>query len=276
MALGLSSDGRMYFRERDQRSQKWGEFFRSVPTKGGPLCRFWVDIAMSASSHMNPTDPGYERWGAYAYGVGGDGTLWVTFRNPHSGEWSKEFANVRDRAAGGPAPGHFKKVSATQPWGSIAVAGLSNEGEVWITDYDPQADRYSAFKALSTLTTGGPGYFVDVAIASFLDSTVEVVGLGSDGKLWHTARVDDRWPTPLYSVASQVTGGPEFFTSISACTDEGARLHLFGVGSDRLLWHTMRYPRDGHWQSFWGNIRTQVPGGPSGFIDSAAAVDLRF
>jgi hypothetical protein len=91
-----------------------------------------------------------------------------------------------------------------------------------------------------------------------------VVGVGNDGKLWHTIRYPDgSWTAGFDLIESQSAGGPGSFTAVG-CGSTGQGLQVVGVGNDGNLWHTIRYP-GGSWTAGFGLIENQSAGGPSRF-----------
>ena len=136
--------------------------------------------------------------------------------------------------------------------------------QLWHTFRHPSGSRQNTFGLIEGQSSGGPvSGFIDVGCGSADGQALQVVGVGYDGKLWHTIRdASGHWQTSFGLIESQSSGGPANFKRI-ACIGAGQALHVVGVGVDNKLWHTFR-DVSGHWQAFLG----QVPGAPLvGFAD---------
>jgi len=139
---------------------------------------------------------------------------------------------------------------------------------LWHTLRNPDGTWQTFFGRIESQVTGGPSAFVAVGCGSIDRQTLQAVGVGVDGNLWHTLRnADGTWQPSFGLVEGQVTGGPPSFGAVDcAGTPLGVQaLHVVGVGNDSNLWHTLRNA-DGTWQPSFGLIKGQVAGGPSAFV----------
>lgn len=117
---------------------------------------------------------------------------------------------------------------------------------------------------------GPRGDFVDVDSAA-VGTDLHVLGITSDGKLWHTIRSKAGWQE-LREVASAVSG-PRSFTRVAAAT-VGNDVHVLVIDAEKQnLWHTIRYGNN-TWQNFFGDVLRVIhtpEDGDAKFIDVAAA-----
>jgi hypothetical protein len=99
----------------------------------------------------------------------------------------------------------------------LQLAGVGNDGKLWHTIRDDNGSWQTFFGAVAGQVSGGPASFTAVACGSDDGQVLQVVGVGDDGKLWHTLRnANGSWQTFFGAVAGQVSGGPASFTRIGA------------------------------------------------------------
>ncbi len=109
------------------------------------------------------------------------------------------------------------------------------------------------------------------ALAQGVDKTpLHLLGVTSDGKLWHTIRQSDGTWTPFGDVKAQA-GDRGTFVRVGIAVEPApgpaefiSELHVGGVTSDGKLWHTIRHS-DGTWTPF-GDVKAQA-GDRGTFVD---------
>jgi hypothetical protein len=137
--------------------------------------------------------------------------------------------------------------------------------DLWHTLRKSDGTWQTDFGLIEGQSGGGPSSFVHIACGCSDGQSLQVVGLGTDNRLWHTIRFPDgSWQPQFGLVESQSVGGPQSFTATS-CVGAGSALHIVGLGSDGQLWHTIRNA-DGTWQGQFGIVEGQSAGGPSAFV----------
>jgi hypothetical protein len=116
-----------------------------------------------------------------------------------------------------------------------------------------------------------PAGFVGASVTTIAGALM-LVGVGTDGELYHSTREFDGSWHPFHALRrGGIAGGPADFYSASCAGIHGV-LHLIGQGSDGLLYHTVRFP-DGRWRDYFELIDAEVLGGPSAFSAAACAAD---
>ena len=117
----------------------------------------------------------------YLCAVTDDGGLWMTIRQAN-GHWAP-FIDVRQRAR---SRGHFTDVDVAIVNGEMHVCGITNDGHLWHAIRRDDTS-WAAFEDIET-NAGDRGSFVSVATAGgfFGGSSLQVAGVTSDGRLWHT------------------------------------------------------------------------------------------
>jgi phosphatidylserine/phosphatidylglycerophosphate/cardiolipin synthase-like enzyme len=192
-------------------------------------------------------------------GVGTDGQLWHTIRNP-DGSWSPQFGLVQSQSTGGAA--RYTAVACAGVGNKLHVVGVGIDQQLWHTIRHADGTWSRQFGLVESQSSGGPPGFTAVGCAG-VGHAMQLVGVGSDGQLWHTIRHSDgSWQPQFGLVEGESGGGPSRFTAV-ACGGLGTALHVVGVGSDQQLWHTVRYP--GSWQAQFGPVADESGGGPGGY-----------
>ncbi|HZU03788.1 MAG TPA: hypothetical protein VFA10_29255, partial [Ktedonobacteraceae bacterium] len=94
-------------------------------------------------------------------------------------------------------------------------------------------------------------------------NTLQVVGLATDGTIWHTIRfANGSWQSNFGNVNNQEgNGGSLRFTDVG-CAGIGGDLHVTAVNRNGIIWHTIRFA-NGSWQSTFGNVNNQEGNGGS-------------
>jgi hypothetical protein len=194
--------------------------------------------------------------------------LWHTIRNAN-GTWQAQFGLVEGQSAGGPSS--FVGIAAgSADTLSVQIVGLGTDNQLWHTIRFPNGTWQAAFGLIESQSSGGPTSFTAGSCAG-AGQALQVMGLGSDGQLWHTIRnPDGTWQAEFGLVESQSTGGPPAFVAITCGSADDQSLQVVGVGTDDNLWHTIRNP-DGTWQPEFGLVESQSAGGPANFVAVSAA-----
>ena len=104
------------------------------------------------------------------------------------------------------------------------------------------------------------------AEGSIIIEELDLVGVTSDGNIWHTIRHTDGIWLGFGDVKGQA-GNKGAFTAVAAASVAG-ELQLIGVTSDGNIWHTIRHA-DGSWSGF-GDVKGQA-GNRGAFTAVAAA-----
>jgi hypothetical protein len=148
--------------------------------------------------------------------VGSDGKLWHTIRNAAGTGWQNFFGLVEGAVTGGPPS--FKAVACAGTTAGLQVVGVGVDGKLWHTIRNANETWQGFFGLIEGAVTGGPPSFTDVSCGSPDGQSLQVVGVGSDGKLWHTIRnaAGTGWQNFFGLVEGAVAGGPPTFTAAGA------------------------------------------------------------
>jgi hypothetical protein len=100
---------------------------------------------------------------------------------------------------------------------------VGNDGQLWHNVFDRDtAGLFTSFDPVAPRSTRGPPSFVDVACASSDGRSVDVVGLGSDGRLWHTTRnADGTWQPTFELVESPSSPSAASYHAVDSAAGEG-------------------------------------------------------
>lgn len=174
-------------------------------------------------------------------GVGSDRQLWGTTRETATGDWAVGDPTVYVQPPG--CAGQFQDVdTAGVGNGECEIVAIGDDGKLYHTLRDGDGNWQAAgMGAIATQTAGGPAAFVGVGTAGDGQGGLNVVGVGSDGHLWHTARDNNgKWFATFDDLADRNTGGPGSYTAVAAA-GAGGPTEVVAVGSDGHLWHTIRF-----------------------------------
>jgi hypothetical protein len=256
VVVGVGSDGMLWATIRNANTS-WQSSFGLVESQssGGPPA--FIDVA----------DGTVDGLALQIVGVGSDGKLWHTVRNGN-GTWQVGFGRIEDVSSGGPPTFKCVGCAGTSGLNGLQVVGVGNDGRLWHTIRYNNGSWVPSFGLIETQSTGGAPAYTDVDAGSVDGQALQVVGVGSDGKLWHTLRNSNgSWVPSFGLIETQSTGGPPSFKSVACAGTSGSnQLHVVGVGSDGKLWHTLRNA-NGSWASAFGLIEVQSSGGPPTFVD---------
>jgi ABC-type cobalt transport system substrate-binding protein len=241
----------------------WQSSFDSIESQssGGPPA--FLDVACGSADGQ----------ALQVVGVGSDGKLWHTIRNSNK-IWQASFQPIESQSSGGPPA--FNKVGCagaeTGTDHDLQVVGVGNDGKLWHTIRNSNGTWQPSFQPIESQSSGGPAKFQDVACGSADGQALQVVGVGSDGNLWHTIRNSNgNWQASFEPIESQSSGGPPFGFGIDCAGAETGNDHdlqVVGVGNDGKLWHTIRNS-NGTWQPRFEPIESQSSGGRGTFLDVA-------
>ena len=158
-----------------------------------------------------------------AIGIAEHTTMWfvTAAASPAGARWDGPYRAVRDHSMGGPSG--FTKVSCAGAGGVIHVVAIGNDGQLWHNVFDRNtAGLFTTFDPVAPQSTRGPPSFVDVSCASNDGRSVHVVGLGSDGRLWHTIRnADSAWQPTFELVESPSSGSAAGYCAVDCAGGEG-------------------------------------------------------
>ncbi len=202
-----------------------------------------------------------DRQSLQVVGLGTDNRLWHTIRFPN-GSWVPNFGLVESQSSGGPSS--FAAASCAGAGLTLHVVGLGSDGQLWHTIRRADGSWEPQFGLIEGQSSGGTPAYVAVACGSADGQALQVVGVGTDDRLWHTIRFPSgSWQPGFGLIEGQSSGGPPAFVAVS-CAGAGQSLHVVGLGNDGKLWHTIRNP-NGTWQPQFGLIESQSAGGASDF-----------
>jgi len=101
--------------------------------------------------------------------------------------------------------------------GFFQLTGVGNTGNLWHTFRNDDGNWQADFGKVETVSAGGPPSFTAVACGSDDGQVLQVVGVGSDGNLWHTLRsAAGSWQADFGKVETVSGGGPATFVQIGA------------------------------------------------------------
>jgi hypothetical protein len=143
------------------------------------------------------------------------------------------------------------------------VVAIGSDGHLWHTIRDANNQWQGNMGEIANVSAGGPPSFKRVACSGDSDGGLNIVALGSDGQLWHTARRSNgTWFAQFDQVSSDSPGAPAGLMSVGAGNDTNDDMQVVSVAPDGTLWHTIRHD-PGNWQATTGKIPTA--GGPPQF-----------
>lgn len=135
--------------------------------------------------------------------------------------------------------------------GRIDVFGVANSGETWHKSFSGNA--WSGWENLGGVTKLKPSAF------SIKPNWVDVVVTGPDQMLYRKT-----WNGNTWIDWRKTTNGGIFISgpTITASPGETNALHVFGVSTDKALYHSIVYINDDTWTS-WENLGGGLVGDPA-------------
>lgn len=235
--VGVGTDGFLYHCLRIA-SGAWQASFGLIESQvaGGPVGFVRVGCAGVADALQ-------------LVGVGVDGHLYHTIRNA-DGTWQASFGDVAVAVGGG--PGTYLAVGCAGVGTDLQLVALGADGELYHTIRHQNGSWQPNFELVQSVVAGGPPGLVGIACAG-VGTAMQLLALGSDGKLYHTIRdAGAGWQTPFGDVAQAVGGGPPAFADVG-CGGVGDSLQVVGLGVDGLV-HLAIREADGSWQGNFGAL----------------------
>jgi hypothetical protein len=121
-----------------------------------------------------------------------------------------------------------------------------------------------AAKQLKDLSNNPVPVSIDPFFLRFAFDECQVVGLTTDGGMWHTIRHPEATWQPFFGdVKAQESNDPGHFSAVG-CAGVNGELQLVGLTADGGMWHTIRHA-DGTWQPFFGDVKAQESNDPGHF-----------
>jgi hypothetical protein len=183
-------------------------------------------------------------------GTTNDGRVWHTVRHA-DGTWQAGFGDVKGQTSN---PGAFTAVDCAGSHGAVHVCGITSDGNVWHTIRNSDGSWQPSFGDVKGQTSN-PGAFSAISCAG-VGNELHVVGVTSDGNVWHTIRFGNgSWQAGFGDVKGQ-TSNPGTVVAVG-CAASGSELHVCVVTSDGNVWHTIRRG-DGTWQDGFGDVKGQT------------------
>jgi hypothetical protein len=155
----------------------------------------------------------------------------------------------------------FVGASCAEVDGSLGLVGVGTDGALYHSQRRDGA--WDPFVGLRDgVVDGGPREFY-AAACSGARGALDLVGLGSDGRLYHAARdYEGRWQDRFDAIDAAGTRGPDAFAG-AACAGIGDALHLIALDENGHLHHSVRDP-DAGWQEMRG--LSQLYDAPARFV----------
>jgi hypothetical protein len=161
------------------------------------------------------------------------------------GRWQK-FGLIS--SGGDEAPPGFVGASCAEAGGALLLVGVGTDGELYQTTFDSDGDWHEFTRVRDEWIEGGPREFYAAACCGGRGA-LQLVGLGSDARLYHTVRLaDGSWQRNFELIDGGAHRGPDAFVGAS-CAVAGDALHLLTLDQGGQAYHTVR-DHDGRWQDF--------------------------
>ena len=149
----------------------------------------------------------------------------------------------------------------------LAIVAANTDGDLFFTYLT--GGGWKTFANVKALVGTNPGAFRKVAIAT--SGNIDVCGVTTDGRIWHTARNPLGSWFPFVDVKSNA-GNPDpgIIVQVS-CAQIAGDLYLCAVSDDGHLWITGRSGVTGGWGNF---IDVETFAGKGGFFIDVDCVNL--
>jgi hypothetical protein len=231
--VAVGTDGRLYHTGLD-RDRRWRSF-----------------SAVSSRLPDNRPEEFYAAACAGGHGVlqlvavGSDGRLYHSLRR-RGGAWQDRFEVVESERLGGPEA--FATVSCARAGDSVHLAALGAGGQLYHSVRDPDG-VWRDFRCLGRgRLYDAPARFLAVDCAAIRGGSLQIVGVGADGCLYHTVLwPDGAWQRYFGVLGGQPHGGALAFGLGVACAGSGHALGVVAIGADKRLVCSTRMP-DGSWR----------------------------
>lgn len=246
---GNSSTGELHLVGKTSDGNLWHTIRRANGT-WSPFDSLWLEIGLPPDHFIRVSVSANAATGElHVMGLDPNGNLWHGLRR---GDGSWRYPNPWDSLwlEIGLPPNHFSgvSISANSATGQLHVIGVDPNGNLWHgLRYADGTWRYPDPWDSLWLEIGLPGQFTSVSTAANpATGELHVVGLTSDGSLYHTIRrADGSWQYPWIALP-----GTGFWAAVSIASNPiTGELHLTGIGSNGYWWHSTRQP-DGTWSAF--------------------------
>lgn len=237
--VGVGTDGELYETTRDLDGvwqplvalrQRFAATWERVDD-GGPR-EFYAVTCAEASGCL------------HVVGQGSDGRLYHTLRMP-GGSWQDRFSIVDGDRRGGSE--RFTTAACAGDGDRLHLVALDEHGQLFhaVREVD---GRWRGFSPLGRgQLHDSPTRFVAIDCAAVGDC-LQIVGVGSDGRLYHTIRwPDGTWQRYFGVLGGQQYGGAPRFALSVGCARLHDVLEVVAVGADNHLFHATRRP-DGSWR----------------------------
>jgi len=198
-------------------------------------------------------------------GVATNGVIWHTIRYSNPAHWQSSFGNVNAQESNGNTL-QFQRVACAGGNNLLHVVALAQNGVIWHTiRYSNSAQWQSFFGNVNAQeSNGGSLGFTDVDCA-VVGQDLHICGVDTNGVIWHTIRYSSpaHWQSFFGNVNAQESNGSTLHFVRVGCASVNGNLHICGVDTNGVIWHTIRYSNPAHWQSFFGNVNAQESNGGS-------------
>jgi hypothetical protein len=222
---------------------------------------------LPASAALEPEKPLAPANTLHVCGLAESGIIWHTIRFSNGG-WQGSFGNVNAQESNSNL--RFQDVDCSGIGGNLHVCGLGTGGIIWHTIRLSNGSWQSSFGNVNAQESNSNLRFQDVGCAGTASNKLHVCGLGTGGIIWHTIRLSNgSWQSSFGNVNAQESNSNLRFKKVD-CTTVGENLHVCGLGTGGIIWHTIRLS-NGSWQSSFGNVNAQQSNSGLRFTDISCA-----
>jgi hypothetical protein len=192
----------------------------------------------------------------HVVGLGCDGHLCHTVRWPN-GCWQHRFERVPAIDDG---QATVAAVACAGDRDALHLAALDSDGQLHYAIRDGEG-QWQDFERLGRdRLYDAPPRFAAIDCAT-VRGCLQIIGVGSDGRLYHTLRwPDGTWQRYFGVLGGQEYGGAPRFALGVGCARVGLALEVVAIGADGRLQHATRRP-DGSWRESHFGGASGSPGG---------------